>query len=75
MPGVGWAIGAQVSIFTAFVVSMVGTGIGLYYILRAVKNLLPEGESRPVGFLRAKVRLKRSPEHEPRALLPSWSSQ
>jgi len=38
---VGWAIGAQVSIFTAFIVSMVGTGIGLYYTRRAVKNLLP----------------------------------
>ncbi len=28
---IGWAIGAQVSIFTAFIVSMVGTGVGLFY--------------------------------------------
>jgi hypothetical protein len=27
---VGWVIGAPVSIFTAFVVSMVGTGLGLW---------------------------------------------
>ena len=38
---IGWALGAQVSIFTAFVVSMVGTGVGLFYTRRAVKHLLP----------------------------------
>ena len=38
---IGWAIGAQVSIFTAFVVSMVGTGVGLFYTQRALKRLLP----------------------------------
>jgi hypothetical protein len=38
---IGWALGAQVSIFTAFMVSMVGTGVGLYYTQRAVKRLLP----------------------------------
>ena len=38
---IGWAIGAQVSIFTAFIVSMVGTGVGLYYTQRVVKRLLP----------------------------------
>lgn len=28
---VGWALGAPVGIFTAFAVSMLGTGVGLYY--------------------------------------------
>ena len=27
----GWAIGAPISIFTAFIISMIGTGFGLYY--------------------------------------------
>ncbi len=27
---VGWALGAGISLFTAFMLSMVGTGIGLY---------------------------------------------
>ena len=26
----GWAIGAPISIFTAFLISIVGTGVGLY---------------------------------------------
>ena len=38
---IGWAIGAQVSIFTAFIVSMVGTGVGLFYTQRMIKRLLP----------------------------------
>ena len=38
---IGWALGAQVSIFTAFIVSMVGTGVGLFYTQRAIKRLLP----------------------------------
>ncbi len=38
---IGWALGAQISIFTAFVVSMVGTGVGLFYTQRAIKRLLP----------------------------------
>jgi hypothetical protein len=38
---IGWAIGAPVSIFTAFMVSMVGTGIGLFYTQRLIKRLLP----------------------------------
>jgi len=38
---VGWALGGGVSIFTAFVLSMIGTGLGLYYTRRAVKHLLP----------------------------------
>lgn len=38
---IGWAIGAQVSIFTAYMVSMVGTGLGLYAAIRTTKYLLP----------------------------------
>lgn len=37
----GWALGAPISIFTAFIVSMVGTGVGLYATQRAVKRFLP----------------------------------
>lgn len=38
---IGWALGAKVSIFTAFVVSMLGTGIGLYYSQKIARTLLP----------------------------------
>ena len=38
---IGWALGAQVSIFTAFMVSMVGTAIGLYYTRRLIRHFLP----------------------------------
>lgn len=38
---IGWAMGARISFFTAFVVSMVGTGVGLYAGRRATKQLLP----------------------------------
>ena len=38
---IGWAIGAPVSIFTAFMVSAVGTGVGLYAAQRLAKRLLP----------------------------------
>ena len=37
----GWVLGAPISIFTAFMVSMVGTGVGLYVALRITKRLLP----------------------------------
>ncbi len=37
----GWTVGAWVSLFTAFIVSMVGTGVGLYYTRRFTKQLLP----------------------------------
>jgi len=37
----GWAIGAPISIFTAFMVSMVGTGVGLYAAIRISKRILP----------------------------------
>ncbi|HET6680749.1 MAG TPA: hypothetical protein VFG84_06075 [Gemmatimonadaceae bacterium] len=35
---IGWAIGAPVSIFTAFVLSMVGTGAGLYVARRLIRD-------------------------------------
>jgi len=38
---IGWALGARVSFFTAFVVSMLGTGVGLYYAQKATRALLP----------------------------------
>ena len=38
---IGWAIGAQVSFFTVFIVSMVGTGVGFFYTQRAVRSPLP----------------------------------
>lgn len=37
----GWALGAQISFFTAFMVSIVGTGVGLYVTQRTLKRLLP----------------------------------
>lgn len=37
----GWQLGALVSFFTAFVVGMVGTGLGLYAAQRMTKRLLP----------------------------------
>jgi hypothetical protein len=37
----GWQLGAIVSFFTAFVVGMVGTGLGVYAAQRASKHLLP----------------------------------
>lgn len=37
----GWTIGAWVSFFTAFIVGMVGTGVGLYAARRLTKRLLP----------------------------------
>ena len=37
---IGWAVGAPVGIFTAFAVSMVGTGVGLYYGRRAAQHWL-----------------------------------
>jgi hypothetical protein len=38
---VGWAIGAPFSIFFAFLVSIVGTGVGLYFTNIFVRNHLP----------------------------------
>jgi len=35
----GWMLGAVVSVFTAFIVSMVGTGLGLYAIRRLTRGM------------------------------------
>lgn len=37
----GWFVGAQISFFTAFIVSIVGTGVGLYLTQRTLRHLLP----------------------------------
>lgn len=37
---VGWAAGAPVGMFTAFVVSMIGTGLGIYVGRRAAQEWL-----------------------------------
>ena len=37
----GWQLGILISIFTAFVIGMVGTGLGLYASQRVSKSLLP----------------------------------
>ena len=37
----GWTLGALVSFFTAFVLGMVGTGVGLYVSNRFAKHYLP----------------------------------
>ena len=38
---IGWAIGAKISIFTAFIVSTIFTGFGLYAAIRITKYYLP----------------------------------
>ena len=35
----GWALGALAGPFTAFMVSMVGTGLGMYYGRRIAQNI------------------------------------
>jgi len=37
----GWAVGAPISIFTAFVIGMVGTGVGLWATRKITRQLLP----------------------------------
>jgi len=37
----GWQLGILVSFFTAFLIGMVGTGLGLYAAQRVSKRLLP----------------------------------
>jgi len=39
--GLGWQLGILISIFTAFVIGMIGTGLGLYASQRVTKRLLP----------------------------------
>ncbi|MDT5052120.1 MAG: hypothetical protein QOF66_486 [Mycobacterium sp.] len=36
----GWALGATVGLTTAFMVSMVGTGFGIYFGRRLAKNYI-----------------------------------
>ena len=38
---IGWFVGAPAGIFMAFVVGMVGTGLGLYATRKISKQLLP----------------------------------
>jgi hypothetical protein len=38
--GIGWWLGARAGIMTAFVCSMVGTGVGLYAARRFVRDYL-----------------------------------
>jgi hypothetical protein len=38
---IGWEFGAVISIFTGFLIGMVGTGLGLYASQRLSKRLLP----------------------------------
>jgi len=37
----GWALGATISTFTAFVVSVIGTGVGLYATRKLTRGFLP----------------------------------
>ena len=37
----GWQLGILISLFTAYVAGMVGTGLGLYASQRISKRLLP----------------------------------
>ena len=36
----GWALGATVGMTTAFIISMVGTGIGMYYGRRIARDYI-----------------------------------
>jgi len=38
---VGWVIGAPVSMFTAYMVSAVGAGVGLYAWRKVQKRIMP----------------------------------
>lgn len=35
----GWALGALIGPFSAFMVSMIGTGVGMYYGRRIARNI------------------------------------
>jgi len=37
----GWALGAQFSLFTAFILSLLGTGVGFYLTQHMVRQFLP----------------------------------
>ena len=36
----GWTVGAALSIFTAFIVSVIGTGLGLYAVRRLTRGMI-----------------------------------
>lgn len=38
---IGWAIGKPISLYTAFIISIVGTGVGLYAAMKVTKAFLP----------------------------------
>lgn len=38
---IGWELGAFISFYTAFMVSIVGTGLGLWMANRVSRSLLP----------------------------------
>jgi hypothetical protein len=38
---IGWRLGAYFGLFGAFVVSTVGSGVGLYYARRVIDEYLP----------------------------------
>lgn len=35
---VGWALGEKFGFMTAFILSMIGTGVGMYYAAKAMKH-------------------------------------
>jgi hypothetical protein len=37
----GWALGSRIGFFGAFVLSTIGTGVGLYFAIRVTRSLLP----------------------------------
>lgn len=39
--GVGWWLGAKISLFTAFVISTILTGVGIWVSTKITKALLP----------------------------------
>ncbi len=38
---IGWWLGSFVGLFTAIMLSFVGTGVGLYYSIKITRALLP----------------------------------
>ena len=38
---IGWWLGAKIGFMTAFLLSTLGTGLGLYYGMRAAREWLP----------------------------------
>lgn len=38
---IGWAAGSRISFFVAFVLSTIGTGVGLYFAIRVTRHFMP----------------------------------